>query len=152
MGAYEWIGYCLDGQVFYADATRPNDTGDGLSWATAKKSLQAAIDIASCGDEIWVKAGVYKPTVEADGTTDSPRDFAFYIKDGIRLYGGFAGTETSLDQRSFNTQLTTLTGDIGTVNNTTDNTYHVVVIATTDDSVGVTMDGFRIKSGNANEP
>jgi hypothetical protein len=150
MGAYEWTDYCLDGQVFYVDAARPSDSGDGLSWATAKKSLQAAIDVASCGDEIWVKAGVYKPTVEADGTTDSPRDFAFYIKNRIRLYGGFAGTETSLDQRSFNTQLTTLTGDIGTVNNISDNTYHVVVIAPTDDSVGVTIDGFRIKNGNAN--
>ena len=30
----------------YVDAARPDDSGDGSSWATAKKTIQAAIDIA----------------------------------------------------------------------------------------------------------
>ena len=45
----------------YVDGFRPDNTGAGTSWATAKKDLQIAINIATAGDQIWVKAGTYLP-------------------------------------------------------------------------------------------
>ena len=73
-------------------------TGDGSSWASATSDLQGAIDAASSGDQIWVKAGTYHPTklIKSNKATSK----AFILKDGVSLYGGFAGTETSLEERA----------------------------------------------------
>ena len=49
--------------TWYVDARRPNDSGDGLNWATAKKSIQAAVDESVAGDTILVKDGTYAPIV-----------------------------------------------------------------------------------------
>jgi formylglycine-generating enzyme required for sulfatase activity len=45
--------------TFYVDASRPNDTGDGQSWGTAKKTIQAAVDVSADGDTVLVTNGVY---------------------------------------------------------------------------------------------
>ncbi len=37
---------------YYVDASRPDDSGDGLSWATAKKTIQAAVDLAAGGETV----------------------------------------------------------------------------------------------------
>ncbi len=55
MGAYEADLPCL----FHVDASRPDDSGDGLSWATAKHTIQAAVDLAADGDTVLVTNGVY---------------------------------------------------------------------------------------------
>jgi len=47
--------------MWYVDASRPDDAGDGKSWAKAKKSIQAAIDKAEPHDTIIVTDGVYAP-------------------------------------------------------------------------------------------
>lgn len=47
------------------DATTGDDANDGLSWATAKASIQAAIDIAAEGGTILVNDGRYAP-INAD--------------------------------------------------------------------------------------
>ena len=47
------------GDVFYVDAAASDDTGAGTSPRTAKKTIGAAIGIASAGDRITVKAGTY---------------------------------------------------------------------------------------------
>lgn len=44
---------------YYVDASRPDDTGDGRSWRTAKKTIQAAVDLAANGDIVLVNNGVY---------------------------------------------------------------------------------------------
>ncbi len=46
---------------WHIDAVRPDDAGAGLDWATAKRSLQAAVDAAADGDTILVAPGVYEP-------------------------------------------------------------------------------------------
>jgi predicted outer membrane repeat protein len=126
-------------------------TGDGSSWVNAS-SLQDALTNATSGSEIWVAAGTYKPT------TDSNRDTTFQLVDGVAVYGGFFGTETTREDRDPGANLTILSGDIDnndsqtpvitdlpTVSGNTTNSYHVVTGAT-----GATLDGFTITAGNAN--
>ncbi|MHC4528295.1 MAG: right-handed parallel beta-helix repeat-containing protein, partial [Planctomycetota bacterium] len=46
-------------RTYYADLNRPHDGGDGLSWQTAKRTIQAAMNTASSNDEVVVGEGVY---------------------------------------------------------------------------------------------
>ena len=71
----------------------------GRSWDQAKCGVDAALAAAVAGDHIWVAGGVY-PTANRAMRTD------------IALYGGFAGTETRMDQRDIAANPTFLTGDI----------------------------------------
>ena len=82
---------------------------------------------AQPGDDIWIAAGAYYPTSN-NGITypDTDRMKHFQMRDGVYLYGGFNGTETELDQRDWNTNITRLSGDIGESGNNTDNCYHVI--------------------------
>jgi len=51
------------GTVYYADSDRPDDSGDGLSWATAKKTLDAFDAILARGDTVVCRGtfGVWTP-------------------------------------------------------------------------------------------
>lgn len=121
-------------------------TGTGQSWANAMTTLNEALAVAknSAGSitEIWVAEGVYKPT------TTTNRSTSFEIPSGVKVYGGFAGTESSLSQRDWETHLTSLSGDIGTARFTTDNSYNVVTMVSCNSNT--LLDGLRIVSGNAN--
>lgn len=138
--------------TFYVDASRPDNSGAGTTWATAKKDLQAAIIAASAGDQVWVKAGTYLPTHDPFGNTSpaNNRDKSFTLKEGVKVYGGFAGTETQLSQRNWKLNSTVLSGDLGVLNTLTDNAYHVVL------SVNLTsaavLDGFTVTKGYATAP
>ncbi|MCR5077550.1 MAG: right-handed parallel beta-helix repeat-containing protein [Prevotella sp.] len=72
-------------------------TGDGSSWESAAGDLDAMLDEANTGDEIWIAAGTYKPTRLIRSSKKNSRTFT--LKDGVALYGGFKGTETSKDER-----------------------------------------------------
>ena len=87
-------------QVLYVDADAAG-ANDGSAWADAFIDLQAALAAAVQGQEIWVAEGLYKPGTVADSAnvTDVERGQVFQLKNGVSLYGGFAGTETSRDQR-----------------------------------------------------
>ena len=50
-----------EARTLYVDAKRPNNNGNGLSAKKAKKTLQAAINIAKKGDTILVYPGTYAP-------------------------------------------------------------------------------------------
>ena len=69
----------------------PNGAGskNGTSWANAYADVQAAIDSAynAGGGEVWIAKGTYKHGSE------------MIMKNNVAIYGGFAGTETSKDQR-----------------------------------------------------
>ena len=122
--------------------------GNGQSWGTAYKYLQDGLATAVSGDEIWVAAGTYKPDqVAANPGGTGSRYATFQLKNSVALYGGFAGNETSLYQRDWQTNETILSGDIGTAGVNTDNSRHVVTGSGTDDTA--VLDGFTIMGGYA---
>jgi len=127
------------GARFYVDV---NATGNntGTNWANAFPDLQQALSTAIFGDEIWVAAGTYKPTSGSD------RNISFDLRAGVDLYGGFNGTETTLSQRDFNTNVTILSGDIGQVGAIADNSQNVLKAVSL--ITNVTIDGFRVANGN----
>ena len=125
-------------------------SGDGLRWYDAYTNLQDAIEAAAVGDSIFVVQGIYKPNAYPIGTTDgtSTRDYAFTLKNGVKLFGGFGGIDTTFGTRNFVNHPTILSGDIGIVGNASDNCYHVVLGDYINSSA--ILDGFTIRDGNAN--
>ncbi|SDQ45136.1 parallel beta-helix repeat (two copies) [Chryseobacterium soldanellicola] len=127
------------------------------SWATAGSDIQTVINESVAGDEIWIAAGTYKPNSIPSVATPSnigsltvfhERDYTFFVKDGVKIYGGFSGTETLFSQRNVVLNETILSGDIGIQGDASDNCYHVIVSA--DGNIGTVIDGFSITKGNAN--
>ena len=135
--------------TLFVDATRPDNSSAGTSWNTAKKDLQAAINIANSGDQIWVKAGTYLPTQDPFGNSSpvNNRDKTFFLKNGVKIYGGFSGTETLLSQRNWMTNITILSGDLGTPNVLSDNAYHVVLSVNLGNAT--LLDGVTVTKGYA---
>lgn len=79
-------------------------TGDGSSWDNASGDLQKMIDELAQNNpqnlpgEVWVAAGIYKPQSQLiSGTAYSA---SFRMRDGVSVYGGFKGTETSKQERA----------------------------------------------------
>lgn len=81
--------------IYYVTAT---GTGDGSSWAKAANNIQTMIDKAVSGDEVWVAKGTYYPTTETIARDARSRTFS--VKNGVNLYGGFAGSESLVSQRT----------------------------------------------------
>ncbi len=127
--------------VIYVNAAATG-ANNGSSWANAFTTLPPALSAAGATDEIWVAQATYKPTATAT------RTIAFVLKDGVSVYGGFAGNETMRTQRDPAAHVTILSGDIGTPGVSTDNSYHVV---TADATVSNTarLDGFTVTGGQA---
>lgn len=78
------------GQVFYVVE---GGVGDGTSWENAYGDVQTAIDAAasvatdSDSAEVWIAKGTYK------------HGSSMTMKNNVAIYGGFAGTETSKEER-----------------------------------------------------
>lgn len=134
------IPVLASGSVLYVkwDA---NGANNGTSWTDAYTDLQSALAAATIGDEIWVAAGTYMPTSNTD------RTISFTLKDGVKIYGGFVGTETGLNQRDFSNNITILSGDIGIIGDNSDNSYHVVLGSQI--TSATVMDGFTVTAGNS---
>ncbi len=114
---------------------------NGQTWADAFTDLQDALAVAQAGDEVWVGTGTYYPTASTD------RSISFEPKSGVKLYGGFAGNETTLDERDWTAQLTFLSGDIGISGDSTDNSLNVVYLFQSDSNS--ILDGLTICFGLA---
>jgi hypothetical protein len=132
-------------QVIYIT---PNGAGnkDGTSWLNASDSsqLQSRLSNAPPLSQVWVAAGVYKPTIGTD------RYLSFNIPSGVRLIGGFIGNETSFFQKNHIQNVTVLSGDIGNFNDSSDNSLNVVTIL--NPTALTLIDGFTITLGRANDP
>lgn len=116
--------------------------GNGNSWSTATSNLVEALRQAQPGDEVWVAKGTYYPT------KDKNRKISFSVPAGVKVYGGFAGTETSPQQRKLQTNKSILSGNIGSKSDAADNSFTVVQMSQATD--GNHLDGFIIADGNAN--
>lgn len=104
-----------------------NDANDGLTWETAKKTVQTGIDAAFMkGGDVWVKAGTYQGQ--------------FSVKPFVHLYGGFDGTEQEREQRNW------------TFNTTTLNAMYAGTVVTASGSVVTAIDGFTITRGYTTNP
>lgn len=126
-------------------------TGDGSSWQDAYTDLTTALKtgVGSTTTEVWIAKGVYTPDA-------SDRTISFGIdKKGLAIYGGFAGTETTLSERDPSLNLTVLSGDLsGNDDNTisftnalrSENSFCVVRIS----ADSTLLDGLTIVDGHAN--
>ena len=136
--------------------------GSGVSWPDAYTDLEAALAAAAGSGgttrEIWVAKGVYRPSRRA--IPEVPRSARFHLVEGVAIRGGFAGTETSLDQRPSDCTLheTVLSGDLegndasGAVQwdpTKADNCFCVIEAAGV--SAAAVLDGFTIAGGHSNE-
>ena len=130
-------------QNIFVDITKAAAaTQNGASWATAYGNLQTALAASSAGVAIWVAKGTYKTTAT------TTRTIYFNIPSDVKVYGGFAGTETMLSQRNSRTNVTILSGEIGSVSIISDNSYHVVNLDGS--SINTLLDGFTVTGGYAN--
>lgn len=105
-------------------------TGSGASWSDPLE-LRTAISNASAGDSIFVAQGNYQP----------PSGISFSMKSGVKIYGGFAGTETSLNERDLQAgYISILQGNnTRTVSNNNNGLDQTAI-----------LDGFTITNGTAN--
>lgn len=97
IGAYEYERL-KTGRIRYV---REGGTGKGTSWKDAMGDIQDAInslaDDKGTKGEVWVAKGTYVVTKLIDQSTGSPT--SLLMKDGISVYGGFAGGEETRAQR-----------------------------------------------------
>ncbi|GHV60841.1 hypothetical protein FACS1894195_0310 [Bacteroidia bacterium] len=100
--------------------------------------------------QIWVAAGTYTPQHAADGKSTNQRDRSFLLVDSVKMYGGFAGTETDINQRPSiaGRPTSVLSGDLGNDGTINNNAYHVLVGARI--TSNTVLDGFTVTGGNAN--
>ena len=113
-------------------ATTGDESYSGDSWTYARSNLMNVMNEAGTNDEIWVAEGTYSPGDFANDT--------FLLEKGVKVYGGFLGTETELSARNLTANETILDGgniNLSVVTGGTD--------ATPDDT---RLDGFTIKGGN----
>ncbi len=85
-------------------------SGDGQSWGTAFRTIQEGIAAAQHAldtDEdvcyLWVAQGTYSAFVDSTENT-------VQLVQGLRIYGGFDGTEHQCDERDFAARQTILDG------------------------------------------
>lgn len=130
--------------TWYVNAAASPATADGTSWSTAIPHLQDALEAALPGDVIWIARGAYKPT------TNNDRSASFRPKTGQKLYGGFAGTETQLQQRDWQANPTILSGDIGAPGVAEDNSFCLVQAAQT--GFDTRLDGLILEDAHASHP
>ncbi len=138
-------------QVLYVAASSTG-ANNGSSWADAYIDLQSAMDAAEQSGgaitQIWVASGTYKPSKRTD--PEDPRSATFNLIDSVSLYGGFAGFESSLDEREIDANPTILSGDFNGDDlpefvNYEENARHVVTAINI--GKGTAFNGFVVTSG-----
>lgn len=102
-----------------------SDAYTGSSWASAKKTIRAALDAAAYGDQVWVAAGSYWENIT--------------LKDGVALYGGFASVGGAWGTRNWSANVTEING--GQSNTAVKSAYGA--------GSGTCIDGFLIQNGRA---
>ncbi|MFM2092492.1 MAG: hypothetical protein RLZZ127_2981, partial [Planctomycetota bacterium] len=110
--------------------------GNGTSWADAYPRLEQALVAALPGDQVWVAAGLYVPTTGTDQAA------SFTVGSQVSVFGGFAGGETSRQDRDPDAHPVVLSGEIGAAG-PGDNSDVVVVM-----QPGSVLDGVTVRDGD----
>lgn len=146
------ISFSFGQTVYYVNGS-VSSSGNGTSWGTAFKTIQEGINAAysslstpsSQTAQVWVKQGTYYVYTSSTANTIS-------MKEGVKIYGGFNGTETSLAQRDYINNETIIDGHQSS--GSTNRVKHVVsalgVEVTTNNWNNWTnglLDGFTITGG-----
>jgi len=140
IGAYELPENPTTGKTFFVKENAAPG-GNGVTWANAYNSLQKAV-LNNCADTIKISKGKYVPSLVT-------RDSSFNIYRGVAILGGYPDSGNPTDQdRNFVINPTILSGDIGVLNDSTDNTANILRIHCPDTTV--LIDGLIIERGNAN--
>jgi hypothetical protein len=122
-------------------------SGAGTSWNTAYRTINEALNVANTASSgakftINVAKGTYYPA----GLTTAPwSDSCFLIAhDGVKLLGGYPGGGGS---RNSLMNPVILSGEIGSVTDSNDNSCHIMVIAGITSQDTVVVDGFTMRGG-----
>ena len=100
IGAFEYQPVAA-GRIRYV---MPDGTGDGTSWANASGDIQRMIDDLADNNpggqpgEVWIAEGEYEPQTQL--ISNASYSASFRMRDGISVYGGFAGDEASKTERT----------------------------------------------------
>ena len=139
---------------------KKGEAGTGESWLSSMGELADALIVAKSLNEaaagtvkqIWVATGKYRPMYRADNFSNidiEDRDNAFTLLNGVSLYGGFAGYETSISSRQHlpgagSGGETILTGKIGG-DTDADNAFHIIIASGITRATNVVLDGFVMR-------
>src|SRR5688572_3330470 len=72
-------------RVYYVDGVQGNNQNDGLTLATAWKTIQKSFDAAVAGSTVKIKGGVYyeQLVVRVNGTAGNPVTFTNYNNEQV---------------------------------------------------------------------
>ncbi len=156
--------------IIYVNKNNPTP-GDGSSWSESLTELADALRWAKVKEaawsingplQIWVAGGTYNPLYNAAddsfGKVDSMYNSFLLVKD-VKVYGGFAGTETSLSERDlsntvnksilsgdfYNDDAVTGSGIDLSISGTMENANHIVLAS--GNAGDAVLDGFTISGG-----
>lgn len=90
------------GTLYYVSSAAADDSGDGLTHATAKQTIMAAVNAATSPATVVVNAGDYPVSYSPDTRV--------WLVEGVSLYGGYSadfntrtlGSSTIVDESTFN--------------------------------------------------
>ncbi|WP_268224462.1 MBG domain-containing protein [Sinomicrobium oceani] len=151
------------GNILYVNRGVSGGNGSGDRWTNAIPELRDALAWAADNWDadingtlqVWVAKGKYLPT-------DNPADRGAYfpLLGSVEIYGGFNATETGLEDRDRQQNVTILSGDIDDNDTGVDgiitdpqtqihgnNSHHVVIAL--DRDTGAVLDGVTITAGMA---
>ena len=106
IGAFEYQPVAA-GRIRYV---KQGGTGDGTSWTNASGDIQRMIDELADNNpgglpgEVWIAAGEYEPQTQL--ISNASYSASFRMRDGISVYGGFAGGEASKTERTMKQKAT----------------------------------------------
>lgn len=113
----------------FVSSSATGGANNGTSWTNAFTNFQIAISSASSGDSVFVAGGTYQPSVA----------LSFSLKEGVKIFGSFQGTESYLHQRDLSAGYTSiLEGNLSSV------IHHVSSL-----TQNTVLDGFTITHGSA---
>jgi predicted outer membrane repeat protein len=124
--------------VLYVNSKATNGKQDGSSWSDAFTNLQDALKNKNA-DTIYLAEGVYYPSVNND------RSESFDISHISLIKGGF-GMENNVFVCNPDKYFTILSGDIGNLQDTTDNSNHILTYKPNKKEISI--NGLQVENSN----